>query len=88
MFNMAIIFLPQIRMTRKMIRFIIKLEISDRKSRLADSLSVFGRTIASSYLKVVKTVRIPIILRYTSNVPKVSGEKMRARIGRRIIEIS
>jgi hypothetical protein len=42
-----------------------KLKMSDRASRFADSLSVLGKTIASSYRKEDITIMIPIRLKYT-----------------------
>ena len=57
------IFLPNNNTNEKKIRLIKKLRISESPRRFVDSLSDFGSTIASSYLKEEKTIIIPTRLR-------------------------
>jgi hypothetical protein len=62
-FRNEMIFAP-LRMTiKKSRRLKLKLKISDSPRTLDDSLSVFGRTIASSNLRDEMTTIIPIRLR-------------------------
>ena len=79
---------PQIIVIINKIQLIEKLNINDKAIKLADSSSLSGNTIASSYLKVVSTNNIPIKLRQTEYRPNDSGEKKRLRKGCKRIEIS
>lgn len=62
-FRNRIIFSPFKRTAIKRRRLIRKLKMSARLKTFADSLSVFGRTIASSNLREEMTVIIPIRLK-------------------------
>ena len=62
-FKNAIIFPPFINTIKKSRRSNKKLKISARLKTFADSLSVLGRTIASSNLREEITIMIPIKLR-------------------------
>jgi hypothetical protein len=62
-FRKVIIFPPVIMTNTKRRRSNMKLKISARLKTFADSLSVFGRTMASSYLREEITIIIPIRLR-------------------------
>jgi ABC-type transporter lipoprotein component MlaA len=82
------IFPPSISTIKKRSRSNKKLKISDKHNRFADSLSVFGRTIASSNLSEDITIIIPIKLTYTEYIPNDSGEKNLLRNGCSNIDIS
>ena len=60
-----VIFLPQIRKTTNNKKQILMLAKNARVKTLIDSLSLLGRTMASSNLSDDITAIIPIILRYT-----------------------
>jgi hypothetical protein len=53
---------PIIRTIKKSMRSKQKLKISDNPKTFADSLSVLGRTMASSYRREEITIMIPIKL--------------------------
>jgi len=80
-FRKTMIFLPRRSTNMNMKRLKTKLIITDRPTRLIDSLSDFGKTIASSNLKDDITIIIPTRLRYTEYIPKDSGENNLLRIG-------
>jgi hypothetical protein len=76
-----VIFPPR-RYTRiNMIRLTAKFIINESPTRFIDSLSDFGSTMASSYLKEEITIMIPTRLRYTEKIPNDSGEKSLLRTG-------
>jgi len=62
-FRNLMIFPPIATTNKKRIRLIEKLNINDRPNMFADSLSVLGKTIASSYRREDITIMIPIRLR-------------------------
>lgn len=59
----VMIFLPKIKIRMNKMRLKKKLITRERPSKFIDSLSDFGSTIASSYLKEDNTIIIPIMLR-------------------------
>jgi hypothetical protein len=80
-FRNEIIFPPFINTIKKRRRSNKKLKIRARLKTFADSLSVLGRTMASSNRREEITIMILIKLRYTEYIPKDSGEKNRLRNG-------
>ena len=75
------IFPPNKKTEKNIMRLKNKLIIRDRPRRFTDSLSDFGSTIASSYLNEDNIIIIPTKLRYTEYIPNDSGEKNLLSIG-------
>jgi hypothetical protein len=77
----VIIFFPNNRTRENIIIFIVKFISRASPSTFVDSLSDFGRTIASSYLNADRITIIPTRLVYTEKIPKDSGENSRVSTG-------
>ena len=86
-FRNALIPSPDNSTIIRIVRLIVRLNINESPRRLTDSLSDFGRTMASSYLSDDATIIIPTRLRYTEYIPKSSAVKSLLSRGCSNIEI-